>query len=566
MVKYILVATPNAAFGELLQLSLEKNGEYQVTQVSTAIQAITHASLNSIDLAILDYDLPGQSLAILAADLHAKQPDMRLMVIPPENNPDHPLLKEIKVDGYIGRPFYLPDMIASVEKIVSPTEPKTGESSQAIAIESPLPNLEQNWEIYVGQKLTSLTLESSTHAAIITSKGQTIAYTGRLKETAVQQIAVILEIYWDWNEKSDLVRYIRLESPNKGEYLVYATLLSDDLFLSLVNDNTTPLTRIRAQAHRLTLALFPESGPLPSGSANLPSMPVEKGKPDLETLTKDQPPPVIESPTNSATPALGEETITKNQEDGADEAGQISLAELQATMPPDTEEVTGFSFKDWMPEIENQVDSNSGISDDSDTISKIDKNEKPESLFHSETEDQGVSKTSNPDENSCLNDGIYGETEPTGDTIPILLQELTQLSEIEPVSPAFSRLCYTCMIIPRMPHHYLTGDLGSRLGQWVSQCCLSFGWRLEGLSVRPDYVQWSVQVPPSVSPGNLIRILRQRTSHEIFRDFPHLLVENPSGDYWAPGYLIVSGSQLLTSRMQREFIVHTRRRQGVRQK
>jgi REP element-mobilizing transposase RayT len=149
------------------------------------------------------------------------------------------------------------------------------------------------------------------------------------------------------------------------------------------------------------------------------------------------------------------------------------------------------------------------------------------------------------------------------DTRPRAISTITRLSQLEPVSPALSLLHYTCVLVPRLPQHYLTGELADRLSQWTAQTCLAFGWRLEGIAVRPEYLRWSVQVAPAVSPGNIVRILRQRTSGLIFSAFPQHQDLNPSGDFWASGYLIVSGPQPPSAQLLRDYILQTRRRQGV---
>ncbi len=153
--------------------------------------------------------------------------------------------------------------------------------------------------------------------------------------------------------------------------------------------------------------------------------------------------------------------------------------------------------------------------------------------------------------------------DPLGDTRPRVISGPTHLSQLEPASAAISLLTYTCVLVPRLPQHYLTGELVERLYGWVQQLCLAFGWRLEGISIRPEYLQWSLQVAPSISPGNIVRIIRQRTSMHIFHAFPSLSDENPSGDFWAIGYLIVSGTQPPSAQLMREFIAQTRKRQGI---
>jgi len=137
------------------------------------------------------------------------------------------------------------------------------------------------------------------------------------------------------------------------------------------------------------------------------------------------------------------------------------------------------------------------------------------------------------------------------------------LITLEPESPAVFHLKYVCVLIPRLPTHYLTGDLAARLSEWVGQLCLAFAWRLEYIAVRPGYLHWIVSVPPETSPSYLMRILRQHTSQRIFSGFPRLAEENPSGDFWAPGYLIMGSAQPAPPQLIRDFIRQTRRRQGI---
>jgi putative transposase len=136
-------------------------------------------------------------------------------------------------------------------------------------------------------------------------------------------------------------------------------------------------------------------------------------------------------------------------------------------------------------------------------------------------------------------------------------------TDLPPAYLAFYRLNYACLLAPRLPDHHLTGDLAERLAEWAPQLCLAFGWRLLRFSIRPAYFQWIVDVPPATSPGALIRIVRQQTSHRLFQEFPHLKRDNPSGDFWAPGYLVMSSSQPLPVKVIQNFINLTRTRQGL---
>ena len=133
----------------------------------------------------------------------------------------------------------------------------------------------------------------------------------------------------------------------------------------------------------------------------------------------------------------------------------------------------------------------------------------------------------------------------------------------EPSSAGLYDLTYACLLLPRFSLHHLTGDLAEGLSTWMPNISVAFGWRLEYISVRPDYLQWVINVPPTASPGYLMRIIRKQTSERIFDELPRLKRENPSGDFWAPGYLIMGGSQPHPSKLVKDYIQRTRERQGT---
>lgn len=148
-------------------------------------------------------------------------------------------------------------------------------------------------------------------------------------------------------------------------------------------------------------------------------------------------------------------------------------------------------------------------------------------------------------------------------TVAESVTEVAHRILLEPASPAMANLAYACLLIPRFDTHHLIGDTADRLTDWVPQVCIAFGWRLEHISVRPDYLQWVVRVPPSTAPGYIMRIIRQQTSDRMFNEFPRFKKDNPSGDFWAPGYLIMGSPDPHPQKMVRDFIKQTRNRQGL---
>jgi len=133
---------------------------------------------------------------------------------------------------------------------------------------------------------------------------------------------------------------------------------------------------------------------------------------------------------------------------------------------------------------------------------------------------------------------------------------------VEPTTAGLYHLTYACLLVPRFSSHDLAADMADRVGEWLPNICIGFGWRLEFLAVRPDYLQWVVNVQPKTSPGYRMRIMRQQTSEKIFSEFPRMKKGNPTGDFWAPGYLIMGGTQPHPQQLVRDYIRQTRQRQG----
>lgn len=122
-------------------------------------------------------------------------------------------------------------------------------------------------------------------------------------------------------------------------------------------------------------------------------------------------------------------------------------------------------------------------------------------------------------------------------------------------------LSYTCLLIPRFASDFLLGDIATSLQSWLEQICSSFGWRLEFLSIRADYLHWTVRVPPATSTAFFMQVIREQTSRQIFAEFPRFQHKNPANDFWATGYLIFWGSQPHPKEVIQRFIQQTRQHQ-----
>ncbi|MCE1253721.1 MAG: transposase, partial [Anaerolineae bacterium] len=131
------------------------------------------------------------------------------------------------------------------------------------------------------------------------------------------------------------------------------------------------------------------------------------------------------------------------------------------------------------------------------------------------------------------------------------------------INNLLSQQTYTCLLIPRRTDTPLSAELSQILSEQLTQIASVFGWNLEKIEIHTDYLLWSIQVLPAVSATNMIRLIRQRTSRRLFTLYPQMLENNTSGDFWAPGFLTVSGSTPPEKIAVENFINQTRRRQQL---
>lgn len=606
MPKQILVASPHLAFGELLRLSLEESGQYRVRLVHSSAEARGSAGRAIFSLLILDADLKDSSFPELVREIHEQQPQARLILIPPDNNPQHPTLAGLSADAYLNKPFYLPDLMETVEKLMAvpeaaPENTPVGATESAVAaavmpaasletsqVPSPAPANTPAWlsnSAGTQRLLNEAVSDERTRAAIVLNGGQVSASSGNLPPAAVQELAGILARTWERHKNCDLARFIRLKE--SGEYLLYATSLADQVALALACDITLPLTRARGKAVLLARQLT-ELSPEEESAAPVA---VAAQPPEPEPVAVQ---PVPEPDSSQEDMQMDDENAL--EEDGGMEIPDLRLLELLADAPPPNPGAgpakQAAPVGNWAPETAGETAPHAlnlpweqilaqppaRLPDeppspyDAPTIAirrrPSASSDAPTVAVRSQENGNGQPAAETP---AATPPPPILPTAPAPKPIPAETDGLQpffdppqgSLLSVEPVSPTLSHLAYTALLIPRIPQHVMVGELSEELGLWVPQLCLAFGWRLEGMSIRPETLQFTLQVAPSVSPGNVVRILRQRTSQRIFSRFPELKELNPSGDFWAPGYLIISGSTPPQPNLLHDFVVQTRRRQGL---
>jgi REP element-mobilizing transposase RayT/DNA-binding response OmpR family regulator len=539
----VMVVTPNAGFGELICQILEETGKYAIALATTPQEAVAIAKKDRPALCILEIEPEDKPSKGLVGLLRKEVEHMLLILIPSHEDILEEEFAQLNPEGFLAKPFYLPDLVTLVEEVISnsdiadlpqvKTGPQVKRPSATITKGGLPPAPEWLKDVSLAaQHLTRLSLESSSQAALITRDDQIWAYAGELPQNAAEELARTVATYFADGGGTDLARFVSLEETG-SEYMMYASGLGGEYVLAMVFDAEMPFSKIRSQATRLTEALSKTNPPEPSRrKTTMDTAPVEEptGYEPSEPpkpLWDDVPPPIP----NDWIPETEVSSVRRGFLD--------DLLEDDASVGPTRPDV--FTY-DTSPI--KQTEGGGEPQPVNLAVDTPEATEKPDYM-----DDTIVSKA---DRNVEL-----------PETIKSRVSRVSRITKVEPVSPSVYNLTYACVLIPRFPHHHLTGAVATRLSDWINNMSVAFGWRLEHLSIRPEYMQWMVNVPPNTSPGYLMRTIRQHTSRRMFVEFPRLEEDNPSGDFWAHGYLIMSGNQPPPPQLVKDFIRNTRKRQGI---
>ena len=544
MATSVLVVTPQSSFGSMMRSSLEETSTYRVCVAGDEPSALVQLKSERCSLAFLDTDLGMDAALEIGRALRALNPDLKLILVSDEDLPV--ALDSIRPWVLLRKPFYLPELMKMLEGMNASPAPKENAASSV-----DMPDLPWLADVNkAAQRLTRLTLESSAQAAMIT-RGKTLwAYAGQFSQETANELVQIVTRNWDEQKGGDLLRFARLET-TRAEHMLYATTLSAGTILAMVFDAETPFSTIRTQANSLAHSLSVEkTGPIAPFVEQMPRRP-EPAKPVIEETDRDIP-SIAEILSDIPTP------IPRPREEPIAPVMRLELPSDSST-PVKNVDPSALETRKSTPLAEMHIVSR----ESSPAVRRgLEVDELDATVKHEaeELEVTAPSKIKRP-----LTPVRAPQSGELDQTRPHSITEVAGRNILEPVSAGMYHLNYACLLVPRFSSHYMTGDLADRLSQWFPNICVAFGWRLEFMAVRPEYLQWVVSVPPNTSPGYLMRIMRQQTSEKIFVEFPRMKNENPSGDFWAPGYLIMGGSQPHPQQLVKDYIKQTRDRQGISQ-
>ena len=615
---------------------------------------------SKFDLVILDADCPDENFINQVKTIQEQFSEVKFLVFPPDNLADHPDLRKIRVDTLLLKPFYLPDFLNSVDELINMSSQKVAGSDELQPNAGIDPDKEEfkkqsvpDWldPEKIGNQLNQAMIGSQAQAAFILINDKSVAFSGEIEDSAVSEISTHLLQNVDREDKSDVVRFMRLKT-DEQEHLIYGITFRENGLLVLIFEKTMPLTMARSLISHVEYNLnemiegrtlvgekslnenflnsrqgasIEDESSKPSNSDDVSSEEVEmlkvsqlidqvsskKRQEQSEDTGKSESQSFSEQP---AEPSELPDWLTEPEEITSENSKSVSVPQKDDSLhwvkeedrqetilnkyenSPTSETLLNGLVFPWDRDDENiESTENDELIKDSD-ISDNQLSE-PQVLAEEETNEvneEGIEKFEGI---SAESENLIGEESGVPDHLEpqkVFHQEITQpisipageesfsgaikdettnsireqglpesLLEFVSLKAGLSSLNYTCVLVPRFPQHYLAGEVGKKISEWMPQLCISFGWRLERLSVRPQYLQWTIIVDPTLAPSKLIKMIRKETSRRLFKLHPEYELENPSRDFWAPGYLILSGYFPPSREALSDFVQQTRIRQGI---
>ena len=101
----------------------------------------------------------------------------------------------------------------------------------------------------------------------------------------------------------------------------------------------------------------------------------------------------------------------------------------------------------------------------------------------------------------------------------------------------------------------MTEEVALRVRELVRQTCESFEIQIIKGVVSKDHVHIFVSAPPTMSPSEIMRRIKGRTSSKLFADYPHLRKKFWGRHFWARGYFCASSGNV-TDEMIKTYLEH----------
>ena len=114
---------------------------------------------------------------------------------------------------------------------------------------------------------------------------------------------------------------------------------------------------------------------------------------------------------------------------------------------------------------------------------------------------------------------------------------------------------YHFVWVTKYRYQLLVGDVALRVRDLAKQTCEMLEIQILRGVVSKDHVHMLVSASPTISPSEIMRRIKGRTSSKIFEEFPKIKKRYWGQHFWARGYFCVTAGEL-TKEMIQEYLSH----------
>lgn len=102
------------------------------------------------------------------------------------------------------------------------------------------------------------------------------------------------------------------------------------------------------------------------------------------------------------------------------------------------------------------------------------------------------------------------------------------------------KLEYHFVWVTKYRYKVLTGDVGLRVRELVRQSCEHLEIEILRGVISKDHVHLLVSAPPNISPSDIMKRVKGRSSTKLFQEFPRLKKRYWGQHFWARGFFCVT--------------------------
>ena len=390
-----------------------------------------------------------------------------------------------------------------------------------------------SWQLHsIDSEDLNRQLASASAMAVVLLAGENVVATaGSLSATGVKVTVEAMMKYWPAAGMHDLNRTVGLLFDKQYVFLFAKFLPDGGTLLGLVFPLQTPLIRIRQDMTHFMRLLLEQAQ-----TDRKPDMGLEQSLQSIDIIGP------IPDPELHQLPGIWEMEISDLPEDLPVKKENFSTGQGKKPFSPAPEPWLDATDAPW-----SAADEAAEISPVSDWQPLNEEQQKDEDLvsilqgkYHTQENLQPINVHQEPT-TGLAQSARQAAAAFLEDTRPCNLEKVQGSDDLQTVSDV------TFYLVPAAPCHFLIGELSGWLRRWMPALCETYGWQLGFLSVRPDYIKWTLVDFPETLIRKMLQVVRRQTSGRIFRVFPNLKADNPSGDFWAPGYLVDTQDRQFTT-------------------